>query len=111
MQVHVGSAKDMGKRFVSAWNRAVAGEDVDERHVTFLSLEEMLTALSPKRLELLRHLHRDGAENVKALAVALNQDYKRVYEDVAILEKAGLIVREEGRLDAPWDSLSAEVPL
>jgi predicted transcriptional regulator len=111
MNVHVGSAQDMGKRFVSAWNRAVAGEEVNERHATFLSLEEMLAALSPKRLELLRHLHREGAENVKALALALNRDYKRVHEDVALLENAGLIVREDGRLTAPWETLSAEVPL
>jgi predicted transcriptional regulator len=101
----------MGKRFVSAWNRAVAGEEVDERHVTFLSLEEMLAALSPKRLEQQRHLHRESAESVKALALAVKRDYKRVYEDVVILENAGVIVREDGRLSAPWESLSAGVPL
>ncbi|CAB3775175.1 helix-turn-helix domain-containing protein [Paraburkholderia humisilvae] len=111
LNVHVGGARDMGKRFLSAWNRAQAGEKVDERHVTFLSLEEMLAALSPKRLEVLRHLHRESAESVKALADALKRDYKRVYEDVAILEAAGLVVREDGRLTAPWDTLSAEVTL
>ena len=79
--------------------------------MTFLSLEEMLAALSPKRLEMLRHLHREGAESVKALAVALERDYKRVYEDVLILENAGLIVREQGRLTAPWDAVTAEVSL
>jgi predicted transcriptional regulator len=111
MTVHVGSARDAGKRFLSAWNRAQAGEKVDERHVTFLSLEEMLAALSPKRLEVLRHLHRESAESVKALAAALNRDYKRVYEDVALLENAGLVIREDGRLTAPWDALRAEVML
>ena len=111
MNVHVGTARDAGKRFLSAWNRAQTGEKVDERHVTFLSLEAMLAALSPKRLEMLRHLHREGAESVRALAVALNRDYKRVYEDVATLENAGLVVREDGRLTAPWDALSAEVML
>jgi predicted transcriptional regulator len=111
MTVHVGSAQDAGKRFLSAWNRAQAGEKVDERHVTFLSLEEMLAALSPKRLEVLRHLHRESAESVKALAAALNRDYKRVHEDVALLENAGLVIREDGRLTAPWDALRAEVML
>ncbi|SOE66805.1 hypothetical protein SAMN05446927_3151 [Caballeronia arationis] len=111
LNVHVGGARDMGRRFASAFNRAQADEKLEERHVTFLSLEEMLAALSPKRLEMLRHLHRESAESVKALALALNRDYKRVYEDVAILENAGLIVREEGRLTAPWDALTAEVSL
>ncbi|MGF6507861.1 helix-turn-helix domain-containing protein [Paraburkholderia tuberum] len=111
LNVHVGGARDMGRRFAAAFNRAQAGEHVEERHVTFLSLEEMLAALSPKRLEMLRHLHREGAESVKALATALDRDYKRVYEDVVILENAGLIVREEGRLTAPWDAVTAEVSL
>lgn len=111
LNVHVGGARDMGRRFAAAFDRAQAGENFEERHATFLSLEEMLAALSPKRLEMLRHLHRESAESVKALATALNRDYKRVYEDVVILENAGLIVREEGRLSAPWDTLSAEVSL
>lgn len=111
MNVHVGGARDMGRRFAAAFNRAQTGENFEERHVTFLSLEAMLAALSPKRLEVLRYLHREGAESVKALAVALNRDYKRVHEDVAILESAGLVVRHEGRLTAPWDALNAEVTL
>jgi predicted transcriptional regulator len=111
LNVHVGGARDMGRRFATAFNRAQAGENVEERHVTFLSLEEMLAALSPKRLEMLRHLHREGAESVKALATSLERDYKRVYEDVVILENAGLIVREAGRLTAPWDAVTAEVSL
>lgn len=111
LNVHVGGARDMGRRFASAFNRAQAGKKFEERHVTFLSLEKMLAALSPKRLEMLRHLHREGAESVKALALAVVRDYKRVYEDVAILENAGLIVREEGRLITPWDALTAEVSL
>lgn len=111
LNVHVGGARDMGRRFAEAFDRAQAGENLEERHVTFLSLEEMLAALSPKRLEMLRHLHREGAESVKALATALGRDYKRVYEDVVMLENAGLIVREEGRLSAPWDAVTAEVSL
>ncbi len=111
LNVHVGGARDVGRRFAAAFNRAQAGESVEERRVTFLSLEETLAALSPKRLEMLRHLHREGAESVKALATALERDYKRVYEDVVILENAGLIVREAGRLTAPWDAVTAEVSL
>jgi predicted transcriptional regulator len=56
-------------------------------------------------------LHRTGADSVKAFARELDRDYKRVHENVAILERAGLIVREDGRLSAPWDALTAEVSL
>ncbi|MDR1708354.1 MAG: hypothetical protein LBS70_01375 [Candidatus Accumulibacter sp.] len=111
MTVHVGGARDMGRRFADAFGRAAAGEDFSERHFTFLSLEAMMSALTPRRLELLRHLHKTGAASVRELALALRRDYKRVHEDVKTLETAGLIVREDGRLGAPWAALSAEVGL
>jgi predicted transcriptional regulator len=111
LTAHVGSARDMGRPFSAAFERAAEEENFEERHVTFLSLQETMTALMPKRLELLRYLHRTGAESVKALARELGRDYKRVHEDVAILERAGLIVREDGRLSAPWEALTAEVSL
>jgi hypothetical protein len=43
--------------------------------------------------------------------LALSRDYKRVYEDVVILENAGLILREVEGLIAPCDALTAEVSL
>ena len=48
VQVSVGSFSDMGKRFAGTWNRAAAGEVVDETHVTFLDVQTMLdTSLFP----------------------------------------------------------------
>jgi predicted transcriptional regulator len=82
----VGSLGDMGKRFAKAWNRAAAGEQVEEAHVTFLNLQTMLDPLSPRRLELLRHVRQHGAGNVRELATALGRDYKNVHQDVAVLE-------------------------
>jgi len=111
MTVHVGSARDMGRRFSEAFARASSGEDFEERHITFLSLEEMMSALTPKRLEVLRCLHRENVSSIKALALMLGRDYKRVHEDVTTLESAGLIVRDVGRLRAPWSALTAEVAL
>ena len=57
LTVHAGSSQDMGLRFVDAFERVQAGQDVDERDVIFLSLDVMVT---PKRLELLRHLADSG---------------------------------------------------
>jgi predicted transcriptional regulator len=112
LDVHVGSAHDMGQRFVSAFGRAAAGESFTQRNITFMSLDDMMKALTPRRLEMLRHLRRTGGANsIMALARLLGRDYKRVYEDVAVLENAGLITKEEGHLGTPWDTLSAEVAL
>src|SRR5204862_2517716 len=76
VKVHVGTAKDMGQRFVSAWHRLEGGEKVRERHVTFPNLPSMLNALTPKRLELLQDVHREPASSVKALAERLGRDRK-----------------------------------
>ena len=102
---------EMGKRFSSAWNRAAAGEQVNETHVTFLDVQTMLDTLSPRRLEMLLHVRQHGAGNVRQLAQALGRDYKNVHQDVAVLEAAGLLVRDGRKLCAPWDELQANVSL
>ena len=111
VQVNVGSLADMGKRFAGACNRATSGEQVQETHVTFLDVQTMLDTLSPRRLELLRHVRQHGAANVRELAQTLGRDYKNVHQDVAVLESAGLLVRDGRKLAAPWDELQANVSL
>ena len=111
VQANVGTLADMGKRFAGAWNRATAGEQVNETHVTFLDVQTMLDTLSPRRLELLRYVRQHGAGNVRELAQALNRDYKNVHQDVATLEAAGLLMRDGRKLTAPWDELQANVSL
>jgi predicted transcriptional regulator len=111
VKVNVGTLEQMGKRFVSAWRRLERGEKVRERHITFPDLPSMLNALSPKRLELLRDVHREPARSVKALAERLGRDYKRVYEDVEALTASGLLQREDGRVSAPYDAITAEMRL
>ena len=111
VKVHVGTLDEMGRRFVGAWHRLDGGEKVRERHVTFPDLPAMLSALSPKRLELLRDVHRQPAASVKALAERLGRDYKRVHEDVETLAATGLLLRDDGSVSAPYDAITAEMRL
>lgn len=101
----------MGRRFSSAWHRTVAVENADEVHFTFQVLQTMLDTLSPKRLELLRHVRTHGARNVRELAQAVGRDYKNVRHDVQVLQSAGLLVKEGRKLSAPWDELRTSVSL
>ena len=71
----------------------------------------MFETLSPRRLDLLRHVRQYGAGNVRALAQTLGRDYKNVHQDVATLQSAGLLVRDGRKLTAPWDELQANVSL
>jgi predicted transcriptional regulator len=111
IKVNVGSIDDMGQRFVKAWHRLEAGEKIQESYLTFPSLPAMLNALSPKRLELLRAVHGNAARSVRALAVRLGRDYKRVHQDVETLTASGLLHRDNGNVSAPYDAITAEMRL
>lgn len=111
VQLHVGSIEEMGKRFAGAWHRLERGKALKETHLTFFTLEAMMSTLSPKRLELLKRVHRHPVNTVAELAKTLGRDYKRVHEDVAALSHAGLIVRDENGIMAPYDSVQAIVSL
>ena len=90
LNVHVDeSSEAMARRFIDAWHRAERGEAVDEDHLSFESWEGLARVLTPRRLELLRHLRRHAAPSIAELARALGRDYKRVHADVAALAEPG----------------------
>ena len=85
------------------------GDQVDEKHISFENWETMVRVLSPKRLELLRHIHRHPAKNIRALSITLGRNYRRVHEDVAALEAAGLLDRDKDGLRAEYDALDVSM--
>ncbi len=94
VEVHVGeSLGELGAGVVDAWHRIRRGEDVQERHVSFESRESFVAVMTPKRLELLRHVHKSPARSIRALALVLGRDYRRVHEDAETLVNAGLLDR------------------
>ena len=109
IKVHVDRLEDMAGRFLSAWKRAEAGEELDERHVSFESWEALTRAISPKRLELLKWLNRHHEPSIRALSKSLERDYHRVHEDVQILRAAGLIAGDS--LLVECDRISTEITL
>lgn len=109
VNMHIGTLEEMGDRFVSAWKRAEAGEAVNERHLSFESWEALTRALSVKRLELLRWLHRHEERSIRSLSQHLNRDYRRVHEDVQILRSAGLI--SETSLHVECDKIQTTISL
>jgi predicted transcriptional regulator len=85
------------------------GEAVNENHVSFETWETMVRVLSPRRLELLRHVHQHPAKNIRVLAQALHRDYRRVHEDVEALEAAGLLERDKAGLRAEYDAFDVRM--
>jgi len=107
----VGTLDDMGKDFVAAWNQADAGSDQVVEAIRFDTADNLFRVLSPKRLELLRHLRHLSAMSVFALAKHLGRDYKNVHGDIQLLEQYGLIERDGDKIVAPYDMIHAEFDL
>ena len=115
IRVHVGDTLDeMGRRFVDAWRRAERGEltaENAERHIGFETFDALARIMTPKRLDLLRHVHRQPARSIRALAAALGRDYRRVHADVEALAAAGLLDRDEHGLHADYRTVKMETTI
>ena len=93
------------KGFKQAWRRVSAGKSSASR-LAFGTLAQLFSAITEKRLELVRYVGTHGAVNTRRLAAALRRDYKNVYTDVQALVELGLIEKDErGRLSAPFDEI------
>ena len=114
-RIHVGveEASRGFERFVEAWRGAESGEGTTaEVHLNFEDFAMLAAVLTPKRLELLKALRREGPMSVRALSKSVSRDYKNVHVDSAELEAAGLIRRDpEGLMIAPWDVIDAHFRL
>ena|SRR5208283_2669612 len=113
IKIEVKGAEESAMEAVRAWEQAEQGiapeEPIDRLY--FQSLETLLGVLTTRRLELLKVLHESGPSSVRALAKKLNRDYKNVHQDIALLEKVGLIQRKDGKVNAPWKRIIAEIRL
>ena len=106
-----GSLAEDAATFVGAWRAAERGEAVADHVLAFESWEGLASVMTGERLRLLRHLHAHPEPSVSALARALGRQYRRVHDDVAALEGAGLVARDGGGVRATADTVTAEVRL
>jgi len=72
----------------------------------FGSLRELFSAITEKRLEMLRFVATNENLNTRQLSQQLGRDYKNVYTDVKDLVELGLLEKNErGQLTAPFDEI------
>ena len=91
--------------FKQAWRRAAGGKPGASR-LAFGNLAQLFSAITEKRLELIRHVAVHDGLNTRKLAGELKRDYKNVYMDVQALTELGLLDKDErGRLTAPFDEI------
>ncbi|MGO9255628.1 MAG: hypothetical protein ACLQU1_04910 [Bryobacteraceae bacterium] len=108
LEVHAGEAlEDTGPRFIDAWRRLEKGKRVRERHLSFESLEVLLSLLTPKRWELLKYVHSHPVRSIQSLSEQLKRDYRRVHDDVDALATAGLLERDGRVVRADYDGIDS----
>lgn len=110
IQVGGGLSDDLAA-FTRAWHHIEGGDHSEERILAFESWEGLASVLTGERYRLLRHLHAHPEKSVNAFAQSLSRQYRRVHEDVTVLEAAGLIDRSGGGVRTTADKLSTVVVL
>ncbi|MBV5273069.1 MAG: MarR family transcriptional regulator [Lamprocystis purpurea] len=87
------------------WHAVETGEAVTPR-LAFGSLHELFSAITEKRLDLLRHVADHDGLTIWQLANALGRDYKNVHTDVTRLVDLGLLERRtDGGLSTLYDEI------
>jgi predicted transcriptional regulator len=113
IKIEVKGTQESAMEAVEAWERAEQGIVPKEpiNRLYFQSLETLLSVFTTRRLDLLKVLHETGPSSVRPLAKKLNRDCKNVHQDVALLEKVGLIQRKDMKVNAPRERIIAEIRL
>lgn len=114
IKIEIMNEKASAEEFVSAWHKAAKGKapELPKERIYFPDLATLLSVLTPRRLEMLKTLHSTGPLSVRALSKKLGRDYKNVHGDAKLLERLGLVNRDdEGHVQVPWDSIIAEMAL
>jgi predicted transcriptional regulator len=80
--------------------------------IDFTDQAALFSALSPKRMELLRYLRRNGPMSARQLAKDLERDYKNVQGDIKMLSQLEIVVTDDnGKYLVPWDDVTIELTL
>lgn len=105
IEVEVLKSKAALDAFAETWRHVDSNEDVTPR-LAFASLHDLFSALTGKRLELMRFVASHEGLNTHRLARKLERNYKNVHTDVAALLELGLLEKDDqGRLTAPFDEI------
>jgi len=80
--------------------------------LAFGNLKDLFSAITQKRLEMIRYIAEHEGLNTRQLAQKLGRDYKNVYQDVIDLVELGLLDKDDkGLLSAPFDEIVIHAPV
>jgi predicted transcriptional regulator len=101
------------ERFITAWEKAEQGEApaAPKTHIVFESWSGLASVLTPKRVDLLRYLHRHPGSDIRRLAGDLGCDIEQAERDVDELTAAGLIDRLNDGLHADYAEIRTAIAM
>ncbi|MGH8652183.1 MAG: toxin-antitoxin system TumE family protein [Gammaproteobacteria bacterium] len=104
--VHYGEENERSYGFISfASSAEFVGTDLRRIYASD-SFKQLFSAITEKRMELIRFVAAREGLNTRQLAQALGRDYKNVYKDVRELCSYGLLEKDEkGGVNAPYDEI------
>lgn len=118
--IQIRSVKEVLDDFRQAFKAARQGKEVPKiEGVFFTSLEAARNLLTPERVRLLRLIRQHRPTSVYELAGLAGRDLKNVYDDVATLERHGILKttleRQQKRArripEVPYDEIRVHIPL
>lgn len=90
LTVTVSTFGEAIKAFKKVWKQSAQGKIDRSLPIETLHFEDSLTllkALTPKRLELLQHLHVLGNTSILAVSKSIPRDYRSVHQDMKLLAR------------------------
>lgn len=115
LTVDIGTLEEASKEFIDIWHQVESGKtpkDTPIERISFANERLLFKTLTPKRCDLLRHVHQRGKISIRALAKELNRDYSNVHQDVKTLHHVGLLMRDKiGKYSMPWNKIVTEIPM
>ncbi|WP_129127326.1 HVO_A0114 family putative DNA-binding protein [Geomonas oryzae] len=112
--IGIANFKDTEKQLLSVAARLDSGELLPEAdyQLNFPTASQLFTEITPKRLELLDTLKKNGPQSVYRLAKTLGRNYSNVHSSVVGLLNLGLIAKDaDERVYVPWDDVEIHVSL
>jgi predicted transcriptional regulator len=106
VKLEICSIAETMQRFKDAWQRAEAGDNLEEHTIAFDSYDTMIKTLTSARYDILKYLSTHEVKSIRALSLKLGKDYKNVHQDVTALKQHGFITDD---LKLPFQHITANV--
>ena len=112
--IGITQAGEMSAELKALARQIDAGERLAEAdyHLSFSSAAQLFGELTPKRLQTLEFLKKEGPLTIYALAKRMGRNYSNVHTDIGKLLAYELVAKDEGgRVYVPWDAVEIHVSL